>query len=231
MTVLPFYFVKLFNVILSKGVFPASWSKEFIVPIYKTGSTDDPNNYRGICISSCLGKFFTLIMNERLNHYLEQHKILSRCQIGFRKDCRTADYLLVLKTLMEIYKVKRKPIFACFVDFRKAYDSVWREGLFFKLISNGCSKNFMRILLSMYSSVVTSVKLHNGITPFFKSHIGVKQGCNLSPTLFNIFVNDIPSLFTNSCAPVKLGETNLTVYFTRMIWSFYLNLNLAYKNV
>ena len=208
-TVLPSYFVKLFNVILSKGVFPASWSKEFIVPIYKTGSTDDPNNYRGICISSCLGKFFTLIMNERLNHYLEQHKILSRCQIGFRKDCRTADYLLVLKTLMEIYKVKRKPIFACFVDFRKAYDSVWREGLFFKLISNGCSKNFMRILLRMYSSVVTSVKLHNGITPFFKSHIGVKQGCNLSPTLFNIFVNDIPSLFTNSCAPVKLGETNL----------------------
>ena len=91
-TVLPSYFVKSFNVILSKGVFPAFWSKRFIVPIYKTGNTDDPNNYRGICISSCLGKFFTLIMNERLNHYLEQHKILGRCQIGFRKDCRTADH-------------------------------------------------------------------------------------------------------------------------------------------
>ena len=83
------------------------------------------------------------------------------------------------------------------------------RGLIFQLISNGCSKNFMRILLSMYSFVVTSVKLHNGITPFFKSHIGVKQGCNLSPTLFNIFVTDIFSLFTNLCAPVKLGETNL----------------------
>ena len=67
----------------------------------------------------------------------------------------------------------------------------------------------MRILLGMYSSVVTSVKLHNGITPFFKSHIGVKQGCNLSPTRFNIFVYDRPSLSTNSCVPVKLGETNL----------------------
>ena len=66
-------------------------------------------------------------------------------------------------------------------------------------------------MLSMYSSVVTSVKLQNGITPFFKSDIGVKQGCNLSPTLFNIFVNDIPSLFINSCNPVKLGDTDLSL--------------------
>ena len=149
-------------------------------------------------------------MNERLNEFLERNKIISRCQIEFRKNCRTADHLLVLKPLMEDYKLRRKPIFACFVDFRKAYDSVWREGLFFKLIRNGCSKNFVRIMLSMYSSVVTSVKLQNGITPFFKSDIGVKQGCNLSPTLFNIFVNDIPSLFINSCNPVKLGDTDLT---------------------
>ena len=69
----------------------------------------------------------------RLNYYLEQHKILSRCQIGFKKDCRTADHLLVLKTLMEIYKVKRKPIFAWFVDFRKAYDSVGERADFSSL--------------------------------------------------------------------------------------------------
>ena len=62
----------------------------------------------------------------------------------------------------------------------------------------------MRIMLSMYSSVVSAVKLRNGITPFFKS-----DGCNLSPTLFNIFVNNIPNLFANSCTPVKLGDTDL----------------------
>ena len=90
-----------------------------------------------------------------------------------------------------------------FVDFRKAYDSVSREGLFFKLISNGCSKNVCTLPLLRLLNYTTELLLS------FKSHIGVKQGCNLSPTLFNIFVNDTPSFFTNSCFLVKLGETNL----------------------
>ena len=61
----------------------------------------------------------------------------------------------------------------------------------------------------MYSSVRYSVKLEDGTTPFFNSSIGVKQGCNLSPTLFNIFINDVPNLFDDSCDPVRLGSTNL----------------------
>ena len=61
----------------------------------------------------------------------------------------------------------------------------------------------------MYSSVRYSVKLEDGTTPFFNSFIEVKQGCNLSPTLFNIFINDVPNLFDDSCDPVRLGNTNL----------------------
>jgi hypothetical protein len=144
--VLPSYFVKLFNTVLSNGVFPSQWSNGFIVPIHiKSGSTMDPSNYRGISIGSCLGKFFTLIMNTRLNQCLEVNKIMNKCQICFRKNCRTTDHLLV-----DCYKSKRKPIFTCFIDFKKAYDSVWREGLFFKLILYGCSKKFMCLMFSMY---------------------------------------------------------------------------------
>ena len=208
--VLPSYFQKLFNEILCRGHFPSVWSKGFIVPIHKSGCHIDPNNYRGICISSCLGKFFTLIMNERLNEYLQENNIMNKCQIGFRKKFRTADHLLVLKTLVDYYKSKRKPIFACFVDFRKAYDSVWREGRFLKLILNGCSRKFIRLMLNMYSSYNCSVKLEEGNTPFFKSQIGVKQGCNLSPTLFNLFINDLPDIFNRSCTPVALNDTELS---------------------
>ncbi|EDO32953.1 predicted protein, partial [Nematostella vectensis] len=54
------YFVKLFNTVLTQGVFPKSWSKGYIVPLHKSGDKCDPGNYRGIAISSCIGKFFTL---------------------------------------------------------------------------------------------------------------------------------------------------------------------------
>ena len=144
------YFVKLFNHILSHGTFPHMWSEGYIVPLYKSGCRSDPGNYRGICISSCLGKFFTSILNYHFNTFLEDHDILNKSQIGFRYGFRTSDHILVLKTLIDFYKLHKKPLFACFIDFRKAYDSVWREGLFFQLIQHGCSKNFIRMLLYKY---------------------------------------------------------------------------------
>ena len=149
-------------------------------------------------------------MNTRLNEFLEENNVINKCQIGFRKHHRTADHLLVLKTLIDFYKSHRKPIFACFIDFKKAYDSVWRKGLLFKLISCGCSKTFLRFISNMYSSVNYSVKLKDGVTPPFQSYIGLKQGCNLSPTLFNIFINDMPNLFNQSCDPVRLDNTDLS---------------------
>jgi hypothetical protein len=102
---LPCYFTKLFNTILSHGIFPSSWTKSFIVYTdHKSGDTADPNNYKRICIGSCLGKLLTLslIMNTRLNNFLEENRISNNCQIGHRnrhRTVRTTDHI-VLKTLM-----------------------------------------------------------------------------------------------------------------------------------
>ncbi len=66
---------KLFNQILNSGYFPTLWKKSLITNIYKEGSISEPNNYRGITLSSCLGKLFSLIMNFRLVEYLNAHNI------------------------------------------------------------------------------------------------------------------------------------------------------------
>ena len=112
------------------------------------------------------------------------------CQIGFRKGYRTADHVFVPNTIINSYFKKGKNVYACFVDFSKAFDTVWRKGLLYKLILNGLSYKFIKLIESMYQGIKCSVKLSNGTTPLFNSYVGLRQGCNLSPMLFNLFTRE-----------------------------------------
>ena len=185
----------LFNAILTKSYFPKLWKINYISPIFKSDDAFDPNNYRGIAVSSCFDKLFTLVINERLVEYLDLRNNLSYFQIGFRSRYRTSDHVFILNTILNSYFHKGKRVYACFVDFSKAYDSVWRDGLLHKLILNGLSFKFVSLISYMYDDLQMTVKLSNGITPYFSSLMGVMQGCNLSPLLFDIFVNDIFDFF------------------------------------
>ena len=73
----------LFNKVLNSGIFPQLWSVGYISTVFKAGDVGDPNNYRGITVCSCLGKFFTLIINDRLTKYLDEHNIVHNSQIVF----------------------------------------------------------------------------------------------------------------------------------------------------
>ena len=83
---------------------------------------------------------------------------------------------------------------------------MWRDALFYKLLHKGIGGNFIDIIQAMYRNVYYCVKLPHGITPSFESTVGVKQGCVLSPILFNLFLSDLPDIFTHECDPVSLGN-------------------------
>ena len=181
----------LFNKLFELEHFPVQWAVSLLTPLYKCGETCDPNNYRGITLNSCLSKFFTLLLNDRLVQFCEQEQKIHFNQIGFRKGFRTADHVFTIKTLIEQAFSNKKSLYVCFIDFKKAYDTVWRDGLFYKLLNNGVSVKFTKLIKDMYSQLRCCVSLPNGISLPFASLIGLKQGCNLSPTLFNIFINDL----------------------------------------
>jgi len=142
--------VSLFNTILDKGTFPSNWNTSILTPIHKSGDKSNADNYRGIAISSCLSKLFTLILNNRLQNFAERNKILDDTQFGFRKRCRTSDNVFILKSLIDKYTNKKGgKLFVCFVDMRKAFDSVWRDGLFYKLHQCGIGGNCFNIIKSM----------------------------------------------------------------------------------
>ena len=80
---------------------PVSFCTELITPIFKGGLKDDPNNYRGICISSALTKLMTMMIKGRVQKKVDENNLLSKNQIGFKKDCRTSDHLLTLKAIVK----------------------------------------------------------------------------------------------------------------------------------
>jgi Reverse transcriptase (RNA-dependent DNA polymerase) len=110
-----------------------SWALCGITPIHKGGDTQDPGNYRGIAVGSLLAKLYACILNELLMKWTEQHQLRARGQAGFRRDHRTTDQTFVVRTLIEKAKADRQPLYSCFVDFKKAYDTVPRDLLWEKL--------------------------------------------------------------------------------------------------
>ena len=96
-------------------------------------------------------------------------------------------------------------MYACFVDFQKAFDSVWYEGLFHRILSYDIGGKFYDLLNSLYSRSACSIKLGINKTNTFSYRRGVRQGCILSPLLFNLFVNELPlSLNQNGTDPFIL---------------------------
>ena len=200
---------KVFNLILNAGIYPSAWCVGRIVSIYKKGDFSDPGNFRGITISSALSKTFNSILNERLCSFLEENNIMCPEQIGFKKKCRTSDHMFILQTIINKYKRSRKPLYIAFIDFKKAYDTVWHDGLFFKLLQIGVSSRFYKVVKAMYTGTRLTVQAGDKMTPIFNSRVGVRQGDNLSPTLFNVFINDLPGIFDAQCKPVHFG--NMTI--------------------
>ena len=114
------------------------------------------------------------------------------------KGFSTIDHIFTLKCLLDIYLSKGQKIYACFIDYAKAFDSVWRVGLWKKLLDQGIDGKVIRIIMNMYEEAKSCVKSSDGLTNFFKCETGVRQGENLSPFLFAIFLNDLERFLEDS---------------------------------
>ena len=109
------------------------WATGVIKPIYKNkGGINDPDNYRGITLLSCLGKLFTSVINERLTVFIDSNQIMSEAQAGFRKGYSTTDQIFTLKCIVELFLCQGRRLFCTFVDYSKAFDSINRAILWKK---------------------------------------------------------------------------------------------------
>ena len=189
--------VLLFNLVLESGFIPTDWTIGIIKVLYKNkGDINDVNNYRGITLLSCLGKLFTSVINNRLYNYLTTENIIGSEQVGFRPKHSTLDHIFALHILSNYYIQEKKQLFCAFVDYSKAFDFVDRTYLWQKLLNSNVNGKVLNVVKNMYKNAKSHVSVNNILSDSFPCQVGVRQGENLSPLLFAIYLNDFKTFLS-----------------------------------
>ena len=186
----------LLSMISAECSVPQDFKDGIIVPVYKKGSKQDCANYRGITLLSITGKILTIILRKHLECLYES--TIKDEQAGFWNGRGCADQIFMLRRCLERCLRHGQPTVACFIDFAAAFDSVHRASMWNVLRKCGVPTLITDIITSMYSRANSCVCTKNGCSAPFPISTWVRQGCVLSPLLFNLVLSWI---LTKSFSP------------------------------
>lgn len=177
---------KLFVRMWDEERVPDDFRVSRICSLYKNkGDRSDCNSYRGISLLTSPGKVFARILLNRLTPLSED--ILPETQFGFRPNRGTCEAIFSIRQLQEKSREQGQPLYLCFVDLEKAFDSVPREALWVVLTKLGCTDKFVRMIRLLHDDMRCCVSVQGEYSEFFTVSCGVKQGCVLAPTLFALY--------------------------------------------
>ena len=143
------------------------------------------------------------MLYNRLIDAIEKFGLLSNNQIGFPTGYMTTDHSFIINSLANHFtKIMKKDLYIAFVDLRKANDTVNRGALISKLYSKGLTGKFLKSIRAMLQEVQQKLKIDGHLLPTMISEIGLKQGDNLSPIEFDLFVDDVGDIFDDACDPI-----------------------------
>ncbi|KAK6189067.1 hypothetical protein SNE40_005112 [Patella caerulea] len=184
----------LFNRIWVDGNFPPSWHEAIIIPIPKPGKDHtNPTNYRPIALTSCICKTMERLINRRLVWYLESNNLITDLQCGFRSQRSTLDHLVRFETFVRDAFIQKQHLVAIFFDLEKAYDTTWKYGIMRDLHNLGLRGRLPIFIKNFLEDRSFKVRLGSIFSDPFPQEMGVPQGSILSPTLFAIKINTIPT--------------------------------------
>ena len=170
------------------GEVPQQWKYAIIMVLHKKKDRTECGNYRGISLVAHAGKVLLEIIARRLSEYCEHVGILPEEQSGLRPNRSTTDVMFVIRRLQELARKKRIPLYVCFIDLTKAYDTVDRNLFWTVLARFGVPQNIISVIRQFHDSMRACVRLDDKVrTRWFALEQGLRQGCVLAPLLFNIF--------------------------------------------
>ena len=183
---------KLFNICLKESCFPDCWKDSSVVPVSKNvGERSTAKNYRPVSLLSVVSKVFEKLVNNRIVDHLEKCG-LSDFQYGFRSSRSTADLLTVVSDRITRAFNRCGATRAVALDISKAFDRVWHGGLLHKLKSYGISGQIFGLISSFLSNRRLRVVLDGRSSQEYPVNASIPQGSILGPTLFPLYINDLP---------------------------------------
>jgi hypothetical protein len=189
----------LFSRVFSEG-YPPEWGTCALTSVPKPkGDPRNRDDYRGIAVSSALSKLYSLVLLSRLDAWAEREGRRAAGQAGFRKERCAMDNALVLQHVFGKHAAEGRPVYAAFIDLRKAYDWVDRGVLWHALSCMGIPDGMMRALQGMYANVNMRVRAGGKLGDPFPAVRGVRQGDPLSPLLFGLFIDQLEGFLRQRC--------------------------------
>ena len=161
----------ILSFVWKSGVCPKSWCSAMIIPLFKKGDPYIMNNYRGIALQDIVEKIFVTIILKRLEPIIEPQ--IYEGQYGFRRKKSTVDAIFNIKKLIESCHEYNKPLYICFLDITKAYDSVSRTLLWEALRDHNVPEYLITLINTIYTNTTAKVRVGDNFSDSFSLGIGV----------------------------------------------------------
>ena len=166
-----------------------TWTQSLVIKLPKKGNLQLCQNYRTISLISHPSKVMLKIIINRLHPQAEE--IIAEEQTDFRAGRSTAEQISNLRNLCEKYLQHQQNLYHVFIDFKKVFHRVWSEALWAAMRKYSINANIIRAIENLYDTAQSAVLFNGGTGEWFRTTVGVRQGCLLSPAVLNIFLERI----------------------------------------
>lgn len=191
---------RFFNRMYETGQYPTQWISSTFIPLPKKNNARKCDQYRLISLMSHTLKLFLKIIHQRIFKKCEQ--TISDSQFGFRQGLGTREALVATQVLVQNCYDQRKNVIMCFIDFEKAFDRVQHQKLLQILRRMDIDQKDIRCIENLYLNQTAQIRIDGGTTGMVEICRGVRQGCVLSPLLFNLYSECI---FREALEDVEMG--------------------------
>ena len=217
------HLAKLFTSSLQQGYIPTAWKISTLHMLLKPDKLPSlTTSYKPISLISSNMKLFKRVIEQRLRSHLENIRFLNKHQLGFRRAKSTNDHLFRLsQSIMENFH-RGEHVVAAFLDIKKAFDSVWLNGLRYKIFQLDLPTKMTRWLSDFLVGCVIQVSASGFLSNPINPKAGVPQGSVMSPLLFLIYVNDLPTPHQKQNSLSQFADDTSQ-------WAFSLNVSFAAK--